>query len=102
MDLKTLKFSAIGAENLYEDALVNIEGQILKGVAKTAGGAPRDSIWMKVTHEGDTFVEEGLPGVPNNVPPGGKKADFPAGGSEIAPPDMEKTGRRRQCQPAIC
>lgn len=60
VDLKTLKFSAIGAENLYEDALVNIEGQILKGVAKTAGGAPRDSIWMKVTHEGDTFVEEGF------------------------------------------
>lgn len=30
-----------------EDALVNIEGQILKGVAKTAGGAPRDSTWRE-------------------------------------------------------
>ena len=48
------------------------------------------------------LFREGLPGVPIIVPPSGKKADFPAGGSEIAPPDMEKTGRRRQCQPAIC
>ena len=60
VDLKTLKFSATGAENLYEEAPVDIEGQILKDVSKTAGGAPRDSIWMKVRHQGDTFIEEGF------------------------------------------
>ena len=31
-----------------------------------------------------------MSGVPENVPPGGKKADFPAGGSENVPPDRGK------------
>ena len=58
VDLNTLKFSATAAENEYEDEAVTIEGQILKNAAKTAGGMQRDSIWMKVTHEGDTFIED--------------------------------------------